>query len=213
MANIFNEVDEDIRKERYQSLWNKYGKYLVGFIILIIIIFSLSQLLKSKNIRDNKEILDLYFSAAENIEKKQIELANQELEAIYIDKNKTLAAISGFRLADSFLKIDRQDKALSTLEVIFNDESLETIYRKLALYKYILINFENIQINRIKTLMQISGSSKNLLDPYFRELIGIKHLTLGDKNEASAIFTNLSSDNNIPFDLKIRLDKLIEISN
>ena len=36
MANIFNEVDEDIRKERYQSLWNKYGKYLVGFIIFLV---------------------------------------------------------------------------------------------------------------------------------------------------------------------------------
>jgi hypothetical protein len=43
MANIFNEVDEDIRKERYQSLWNKYGKYVIGLIILIIVIFSLSQ--------------------------------------------------------------------------------------------------------------------------------------------------------------------------
>ena len=61
--------------------------------------------------------------------------------------------------------------------------------------------------------MQISGSSKNLLDPYFQEIIGIKHLTLGDKNEAITIFTSLSLDNDIPFDLKIRLDKLIEIAN
>ena len=213
MVNIFNEVDEDIRKERYQSLWNKYGKYFVGFIILIIVIFSLSQFLKSKNIADNKEILDLYFSSAENIEKNQIDFANQELEAIYIKKNKTLAAFSGFKLADNFLKSNRKNEALSTLETIFNDASLESIYRELALYKYILINFDNIQVNKIKLLMQISGSSKNLLDPYFQEIIGIKHLTLGDKKEASTIFTSLSLDNDIPFDLKIRLDKLIEIAN
>ena len=213
MANIFNEVDEDIRKERYQSLWNKYGKYLVGSIILIIVVFSLSQFLKSKNISDNKEILDLYFSAAEKIEKNQIDFANQELDAIYIQKNKTLAAFSGFKLADNFLKNNKENEALSTLEIIFNDTSLESIYRELALYKYILINFENIQINKIEALMQISGSSKNLLDPYFQEIIGIKYLTLGDKNEASTIFTSLSLDNDIPFDLKIRLDKLIEIAN
>ena len=58
MANIFNEVDEDIRKERYQNLWSKYGKYVIGFLILIVIIFSLSQYLQSKNISDNKKILD-----------------------------------------------------------------------------------------------------------------------------------------------------------
>ena len=213
MANIFNEVDEDIRKERYQNLWNKYGKYLVGFIFLIIVVFSLSQFLKSKNITDNKKILDLYFSAAENIEKNQFDFANQELESILIDKNRTLAAFSGFKLVDNFLKSNRENEALSTLEIIFNDTSLESIYRELALYKYILINFENIQINKVEALMQISGSSKNLLDPYFQEIIGIKHLTLGDKNEASTIFTSLSLDNDIPFDLKIRLDKLIEIAN
>ena len=30
MVNIFNEVDEDIRKERYKKLWSTYGKYLIG---------------------------------------------------------------------------------------------------------------------------------------------------------------------------------------
>ena len=66
MANIFNEVDEDIRKERYQNLWSKYGKYVIGFLILIVIIFSLTQYLQSKNISDNKNILDIYFTAVES---------------------------------------------------------------------------------------------------------------------------------------------------
>ena len=70
MANIFNEVDEDIRKERYQNLWSKYGKYIIGFLVLIVTIFSLTQYLQSKNISDNKKILDTYFTAIESIEKK-----------------------------------------------------------------------------------------------------------------------------------------------
>ena len=79
MANIFNEVDEDIRKERYQSLWNKYGKYVISLIVLIIVIFSISQYSKQKNIIDNKKLLDIYYSAAEKIEINQYELANKSL--------------------------------------------------------------------------------------------------------------------------------------
>jgi len=52
MANIFNEVDEDIRKERYKKLWSSYGKYLIGLIISIILIFSINQYLVSKNIAE-----------------------------------------------------------------------------------------------------------------------------------------------------------------
>ena len=48
MVNIFNEVDEDIRKEKYKKLWSKYGKYLIGFILSIVLIFSLSQYLETK---------------------------------------------------------------------------------------------------------------------------------------------------------------------
>ena len=48
MVNIFNEVDEDIRKEKYKKLWSKYGKYLIGFILSIVVIFSLIQYFETK---------------------------------------------------------------------------------------------------------------------------------------------------------------------
>ena len=32
MANIFREVDEDIRKERYINLFRKYGVYVLSLI-------------------------------------------------------------------------------------------------------------------------------------------------------------------------------------
>ena len=154
MANIFNEVDEDIRKERYQNLWSKYGKYVIGFLILIVIIFSLSQYLQSKNISDNKKILDIYFTAVEAIEKNQLDSANQGLETVYSDKNKVLSAISGIKLSQTYLKNNQRDKAIFILENIYNNKSLEPVYRELALYKYIVINFENIEVDSIENMVK-----------------------------------------------------------
>ena len=48
---------------------------------------------------------------------------------------------------------------------------------------------------------------------YFQEMIGIKYLTLGDTKKANSIFINLSLDKDTPFDLRMRLDKLIQIAN
>ena len=36
MADIFNEVDEEVRRERLQKLWNRYGIYLIGLAILFV---------------------------------------------------------------------------------------------------------------------------------------------------------------------------------
>ena len=213
MANIFNEVDEDIRKERYQNLWSKYGKYVIGFLILIVIIFSLTQYLQSKNISDNKNILDIYYTAVESIEKNQLDLADQNLNIVYNEKNKTLAAISSIKLSQVYLEDNQKNKALSLLEDIYNNNSLESIYRELALYKYIIINFENIEVDNIENMIGSIKNNNKIFDLYFQEMIGIKHLTSGDTKKANSIFTNLSLDENTPFDLRMRLDKLIQIAN
>ena len=213
MVNIFNEVDEDIRKERYQNLWSKYGKYVISLIVLIIVIFSLSQYSKQKNISDNKKLLDIYYSAAEKIEINQYELANKSLEKVYNEKNKTLSALSGFKLTETLIQDNQKDKALLFLEEMYNNKSLEQIYRELALYKYIIINFENIQIKEIQDSVNSITANKIILGPYFQEIFGIKLLTLGNIEKANSIFTELSIDENTPFDLKVRLEKLIQIAS
>jgi hypothetical protein len=198
MANIFNEVDEDIRKERYQNLWSNYGKYIIAFLMLIVIAFSLTQYFQAKNISDNKAILDMYYSAAEGIEKNQLDFANNELEIVYNQKNKMLAALSGFKMSEIYLNNNQKEEAILLLEKIVDNRSLESIYRELALYKYIMINFENIDISSIEKKIVSIGVNKNTLHPYFQEIIGIKYLLLNEDT---------------PFDLKMRLDKLIQIAS
>ena len=213
MVNIFNEVDEDIRKEKYQNLWRKYGKYLIGFIVLIVLIFSSMQYLQSKKISDNKKILDVYFSAVESMEENQLDTAIQSLENVYIEKNKVLVAFSGYKLSEIYLKNDEKEKALATLDMIISNISLDSIYRELALYKYIMIDFDNLELNYIDEKLNSIKAPKRILTPYFQEIIGIKHLTLGNINKAKSIFNDLVLNENTPFDLRIRLDKLIQIAN
>mgnify|MGYP000103060730 FL=1 len=213
MANIFNEVDEDIRKERYQNLWSNYGKYIIAFLMLIVIAFSLTQYFQAKNISDNKAILDMYFSAAEGIEKNQLDFANNELEIVYNQKNKMLAALSGFKMSETYLNNNQKEEAILLLEKIVDNRSLESIYRELALYKYIMINFENIDISSIEKKIVSIGVNKNTLHPYFQEIIGIKYLTAGNIEKANSVFTDLLLNEDTPFDLKMRLDKLIQIAS
>ena len=212
MANIFNEVDEDIRKERYQNLWSKYGKYLIGSIVLIILIFSTTQYLKSKKISDNKKILDTYFSAVESIEKNELDLAIRDLKNVYSQKNNILSAISGYKISEIYLKNDEKEKSLLALDEIISNASLELIYRELALYKYIMIDFDNINPSYIEDKVNSIKTPETILTLYFEQIIAIKHLTLGNINKANLILTSLLLNEDTPYDLRIRLDKLIQIA-
>jgi len=37
MSDIFREVDEDIRQEKYRRLWNRFGLWVIGVAVLIVI--------------------------------------------------------------------------------------------------------------------------------------------------------------------------------
>jgi hypothetical protein len=167
MANILKEVDEDIRKERYSNLWSKYGKYLIGLIVLIVIIFSLTQFYQSQIISSNEKILEDYFLASEKIEKKQFELANKTFDSVYVNGNKTLSAFSKFKLADALLSEDR-DAAIQQLKDLSSNPSLENIYRELAMYKYLLLEIETISLAEIEANMNIVHADKKILKLYFQ---------------------------------------------
>ena len=76
-----------------------------------------------------------------------------------------------------------------------------------------MINFENIDISSIEKKIVSIGVNKNTLHPYFQEIIGIKYLTAGNIEKANSVFTDLLLNEDTPFDLKMRLDKLIQIAS
>ena len=37
MADIFQEVDEEVRREQFKKLWQRYGNYIIAACILIVV--------------------------------------------------------------------------------------------------------------------------------------------------------------------------------
>ena len=37
MGDIFREIDEELRQERYERLWRSYGKYVIGIGVALVI--------------------------------------------------------------------------------------------------------------------------------------------------------------------------------
>ena len=98
MANIFNEVDEDIRKERYQSLWNKYGKYVISYYLTGFTKKSDTITLDQPYLNLSKVVLEELSYDLEEYEIKQEEEFNirklRAIEGVMITQGKKTEAIS-----------------------------------------------------------------------------------------------------------------------
>jgi hypothetical protein len=208
MANIFREVDEDIRKERYINLFRKYGVYVIAIIVIIVGTLAGIQFYSGYQVNKNEMLFAEYINIIENNSDDTLEklsdsgeTSNIFLNGMYLLKRSDLLVASG--------KIDQATLLLS--EAIENN-ALNKIHNDVAIYKLLMINIETLSIEEIKSYQNKLISE---VDAFYltEELIAIKFLIEGQKEDAITKFSELSTNNSVPIEIKNRSAVFIKIAN
>ena len=208
MANIFREVDEDIRKERYINLFRKYGVYVIAIIVIIVGTLVGIQFYSGYQVNKNEMLFAEYINIIENNSDDTLEklsdsgeTSNIFLNGMYLLKRSDLLVASG--------QIDQASLLLS--EAIENN-NLNKIHNDVAIYKLLMINIETLSIEEIKSYQNKLISE---VDAFYltEELIAIKFLIEGQKEDAIKKFSELSTNNSVPIEIKNRSAVFIKIAN
>lgn len=208
MANIFREVDEDIRKERYINLFRKYGVYVIAIIVIIVGTLAGIQFYSGYQVNKNEMLFAEYINIIENNSDDTLEklsdsgnTSNLFLNGMYLLKRSDLLVASG-----------QIDQATLLLSEAIEDNTLNKIHNDVAIYKLLMINIETLSIEEIKSYQNKLISE---VDAFYltEELIAIKFLIEGQKEDAIKKFSELSTNNSVPIEIKNRSAVFIKIAN
>ena len=208
MANIFREVDEDIRKERYINLFRKYGVYAIAIIVIIVGTLAGIQFYSGYQVNKNEMLFAEYINIIENNSDDTLEklsdsgnTSNLFLNGMYLLKRSDLLVASG-----------QIDQATLLLSEAIENNALNKIHNDVAIYKLLMINIEKLSIEEIKSYQNKLISE---VDAFYltEELIAIKFLIEGQKEDAIKKFSELSANNNVPIEIKNRSAVFIKIAN
>ena len=100
MADIFDEVSEDLRKDQYKQIWLKYKRFIITFIsifVLSVIGFKYIQYYQEKK---KTEVATLYFDGLKEIENNNYDKAELIFNKIIEDADFGYAVLSYFKLAN-----------------------------------------------------------------------------------------------------------------
>lgn len=208
MANIFREVDEDIRKERYINLFRKYGIYAIGFIIIIVGTLAGMQFYSSYQTNKN----EILFAEYINIIETNSDNALEELSNSSNSSNSFLNGMNLLKRTDLLIAADQVEEATVLLKDAIDGKNLNKIHHDVAIYKLLMINIESLNLEEIK-LYQNKLISE--VDAFYliEELVAIKFLIEGKNDEAIKKLTELSVNNNVPIEIKNRSAVFIKIAN
>ena len=183
---IFSEIEEDLHKERMKRLWSKYGKFLIGGALAIIILVGGWQ---SYGIWQKNR-----FNDASNVFYDIIENSESNLERALSSINSVKNLPGGYNLLLRFKKAEVLNKLNDTSasqkiwEEISLDGSIEKEYREMATILAVLNGNEKEEIFVI--LDQISNSN-SFMGLVALEIKAGKLFQDGEKIEAGKIYSEI----------------------
>jgi len=210
MADIFDEVSEELKKDQLIQFWKKYSKYLIS-ISLVLIISLLSYFFynqwKQKTLENSSS---QYFSAIKKLENKEFESSIEEFSKGLNENHKGYKILSLFGLAEAHFKLGKIDEMSLNYETIYNNQDIDMYYRDLSRLLTVMKNntrpFEE-QINILQPILN-SPSKLQLLASELKILLLIKFNKIDDAKKS---IDQLLSRSEISFEQKNRLDLIKKV--
>ncbi len=210
MADIFDEVSEDLRKDQYKQIWLKYKKLFISLICIFILSVSSFKYIEYYQEKNKIRIANLYFEGVQEIKNKNIEKAEIIFKKIVDDNDFGYNALSYFKLA--FISLNKKD--FQSMERYYDKIiSLDDINKAYKDYALILkiTNSPNITNDQKIISLKPFLTSPNEFQPIASELEILYLIEIKKINIAKNKLESLLKQKNISNNQKNRLRTINEI--
>ena len=210
MADIFDEVSEELKQDQLIQFWKKYSKYFISIALVLIISFLgyfFYNQWKQKTLENSSS---QYFSAIKKLENKEFESSLEDFSKGVNENNRGYKILSLFGLAEANFKLGKINEMILNYETIYNNQDIDIYYRDLARLLTVMKNntktFEE-QINILQPILN-SPSKLQLLASELKILLMIKFNKIDDAKKS---IDQLLSRSEISSEQKNRLDLIRKV--
>ena len=211
MGDIFQEVDEEVRRDRYSKFWKDYGGYIIAVAVAVVLGTTASVGWQEYTTQRQQEDSDRFAAAAAlAAEGKQLEAA-EAFRMLVAEAQEGYALLSRFRSVDALKEAGDTLGAVAVLEAIAEDNGVDALYRDLATLLSIMHVLDDDDPNELRTrlipLIAIDGAWRHSA----RELSAALALRIGDKELAKSEFKKLADDLMAPSGVRSRAAEILQI--
>lgn len=208
MADIFNEIDEELRRDRLDKLWQRYRGWIIGAAIAIVAATAAGVAWRD-HVRAQEEKEGLRYSEAAALTKTDATKAIAAFDGIAAESTPGYAELARIRAA--VLKAQGSDKAggIAGLKTIAGDSSVDEPYRSLAAILAAQYGIDDDKPEEIISRLQPLTTPPNAWRFSALELTALAQLKAGDKPAALKTYKQLADDLEAPQTMRQRADEII----
>ncbi len=207
MSQIFNEIDEDLKQDKFINFFKKYKLIIiiVFSLILLLIIFAVSKNIIFKN--SAKKYTQEYVIILNLINDKKIDEAKKKLEILKASKINIYKVLAISKLLE--LSKENKKEQITILDYAINS-NIEKNDKDLFKIKKALLAFENLDETQFINLLNPSDFKDSPWRVLALEILGDFYLNKGQKIKAKDIYDQAIKIPDIPEIFKKDLEKKIK---
>ena len=203
--SLLREVDEELRRDQMQKLWEQYNGIIIGGFLAIVLAVGGYKVMQSRKIAAAEAAGAEYQAALDLIDNKKADEAEKALSALTTGGSSGYAALARLQLAGAQLKAGKTADALTTFEVLAKDGSADDLLKTYAQLQAASLrmgdaDFAEMQ-NRLLKLAEEGGAFKISA----REMLGFAAYKAGNLAEARKYFEPLLIDPNASRQIQERI--------
>lgn len=187
MADFFHEVEEDLRRDQALALWNKYGSWLIGAALLLVLAvaghWGWTKYTTSQRLQASADFLAA--AASEDAAQREAALAG------IAGAGGSYGTLARFRLAETALQGGDKAKARGILGEIAADAAAEPALAGLARIQAALLELEIGTPEAAAALVKDMLAEGHAYRLAALEVTGLAKLAAGDTANAKASFEEL----------------------
>jgi len=191
LVDVFDEVEEELRRERYQALLRKWGPWVAGAAAAIVLGTAGYQYFTTQAQRTAERASDLYMTASALYEEGDLAGADAQFERLAEDGTRGYVTMALMRRGAIALEQGRTGEAAAFYEQAA-ERAPESLTRQLARYRAALALFDELSYDDLVMRLEPLTRSPAPLGPLARELMAAAALRDERWDEARRRYALLS---------------------
>lgn len=198
MANnedtLIREVEEELRRERMQELWNRYGTYFVLAALALLVAVGGFNWYKQSRIAAATEAGATFERAISLAEKSKADEARAAFETLAKSGPSGYAALARLQLAAAQIKAGERAKAAETYAALADDRSADATLRSLASLNLAMLKVGDGAFTEVENRLNDLAADTSPWKSNARELIAVAQLKAGKTDKARAELESVLAD-------------------
>ncbi len=209
--NVFREVDEELRRERLEKLWEKYGTIIIGAIVLLILGVAGSIWWQNQQVSKRQAAGDQYIQALRDVAKDDTDKADDKFKALIENSPKGYEIMSRLHLAANLASKGQTGEAEILYKKVTLNPSADKILRDYAKLNLAILKLENASYEETSKSLGEFTKPGAIWQNTASEVVALAAFKEGKYDLAKTGFTDILTNKSTPSALKRRAQIMIDV--